>query len=130
MARDALGGSSMKFKARELSKQLTSREFQLAVVMFWTQRCQELLQERNNLKRDDLEYLAEKASKMKDERMAHCISSLIGWGDDDRAELETFCAIALQVMKQASPSKLREAAMTVELRFLMNQENEHGSKES
>jgi len=46
---------------------------------------------------------------------------LIGWGDDERAELETFCAIALEVMKQASPSKLREAALRVELRFLMNQ---------
>lgn len=120
----------MKFKARELSKQLTSREFQLAVVMFWTQRCKELLHDRGTIPRADLEYLAEQASKFKNERLKECIAGLIGWGDDERAELETFCAIALEVMKHASPSKLRDAAMTVELRFLSSQENEHGSKES
>lgn len=41
-----------------------------------------------------------------------------------RAEIEAFCAIALEVMKQASPSKLREAALRVELRFLMNNKDD------
>lgn len=109
-----------RFQARKLSQQLNSREFQLAVVTYWTQRCQELLHERGTIPRDDLEYIAEQASKFKNERLKQCIAGLIGWGDDDRAELETFCAIALEVMKEASPSRLREAALRVELRYLLN----------
>lgn len=111
----------MSFKARKISEQLNSREFQLAVVTYWTQRCRELLHERATLPREELEYLAEQASKFKNERLRECIAGLIGWGDDERAELETFCAIALEVMKQASPSKLREAALRVELRYLLNE---------
>lgn len=113
-----------RFKARELSKKLNSREFQLATVMYWTQRCQELLHERGTLPREELEYLAEQASKFKNERLREGIAGLIGWGDEERAELETFCAIALEVMKQASPSKLREAALRVELRVLMNDKDQ------
>lgn len=114
-----------RFRARELSKKFNSREFQLATVMYWTQRCRELLHERATLPREDLEYIAEQASKFKNERLRECIASLIGWGDDERAELETFCAIALEVMKEASPSKLREAALRVELRSLLtNKEGE------
>jgi len=114
----------MTFKARKISEQLKSREFQLAVVTYWTQRCRELLHERATLPREDLEYLVEQASKFKNERLRECIAGLIGWGDEERAELETFCAIALEVMKQASPSKLREAALRVELRFLLNNKEE------
>lgn len=89
--------------------------------MFWTQRCRELLQERNNLTHDDLEYVAVTVSKLKDERLKTCIADLIGWGDDERAEMETFCAIALEVMKLSSPARLREAALRVELRYLMKE---------
>ena len=89
--------------------------------MFWTQRCRELLQERNNLTHDDLEYVAVTVSKLKDERLKTCIADLIGWGDDERAEMETFCAIALEAMKLSSPSRLREAALRVELRYLMKE---------
>lgn len=109
-----------QFQARKISKQLNSREFQLAVVMYWTQRCHELLQQRGTIPREDLEYLAEQASKFKNERLKQSIADLIGWGDDERAELETFCVIALEVMKSASPSRLREAALRVELRFLLD----------
>lgn len=45
-----------KFNTKQLAKQLSSREFQEAVVMYWTQRCREILQERQSLSRDDLEY--------------------------------------------------------------------------
>lgn len=110
----------MTFKARQISKQLTCREFHLAVITYWTQRCQELLHERGTLPRDELEYVAEQASKFKDERLRDGIVNLIGWGDDERAELEAFCAMALEVMRQASPSKLREAALRVELMYLLN----------
>lgn len=89
--------------------------------MFWTQRCRELLQERNNLTHDDLEYVAVTVSKLKDERLKTYIADLIGWGDDERAEMETFCAIALEVMKLSSPARLREAALRVELRYLMKE---------
>lgn len=111
----------MKPPGRELASRLNTRDFQRAVVGYWTQRCKEILQERKNLQRDDLEYVVEQAAKLKDTRLQNCIAELIGWGDDDRAELETFCAIALEVMEHASPSKLREAAQRVELRYLMAQ---------
>lgn len=113
-----------RFKVRELSQKLNSREFQLATVIYWTQRCQELLHERGTLPREELEYLAAQATKFKNERLREGIAGLIGWGNEERAELETFCAIALEVMKQASPSKLREAALRVELRVLMNNKDQ------
>lgn len=112
----------MQAPGKQLAKQLNAPEFKEAVVMFWTERCRSLLQERNNLTRDDLEYTALAVSKLKDERLKACVAELIGWGDDERAELETFCAIALEVMKQTTPSKLREAALRVELRALMREE--------
>jgi hypothetical protein len=37
---------------------------------------------------------------------------------DERVELETLCAIAIELIKSASPSKLREAGRIVELRNL------------
>jgi hypothetical protein len=78
----------------------------------------ELLQQRAALPREDLEYLVERVAKLKDERMQSAIAGLIGWGDEERAELETFVAIALEVMKKTNVSKLREAAQVVELRYL------------
>jgi len=37
---------------------------------------------------------------------------------DERVELETLCAIAIELIKSSSPSKLREAGRIVELRNL------------
>lgn len=105
-----------------LAATTTTREFQTQLKEIWTVRCKELLQERSSLQRDDLEYLAEVSSKLKDERLKACIATLIGWGDDERAEMETFCAIALELMGMSSPSKLREATLRVELRFYMEQQ--------
>ena len=79
----------------------------------------ELLQERATLPRDDLEYVVERVSKLKDERLKACVAELIGWSDDDRAELESFVAIAIEVMQGTTVSRLREAAMKVELRFYL-----------
>jgi len=78
----------------------------------------ELLQQRAAIPREDLEYLAERVAKLKDERMQSAVAGLIGWGDEERAEVETFVAIAIEVMKKTNVSKLREAAQTVELRYL------------
>lgn len=78
--------------------------------------CVEMLHERNNLTRDDLEYLAEKIAGLRDERLKSCVATLIGWGDKERAELETFCAVALELMKMARPSQITEAARRVELK--------------
>lgn len=108
-----------KFNTKRLSKQLSSREFQEAVVMYWTQRCREILHERHNLSRDDLEYTVQTIAKLRDERLKSCVAELIGWGDDERAELENFCAIALEVFKLSSPARLREAAIRVEMRYLL-----------
>jgi hypothetical protein len=81
-------------------------------------RMKEIIQNRAALNRDDLEYLVERVAKLKDERLQQCVAELIGWGDDERAELETFVAIAIEVMKRTNISKLRECARIVELRFL------------
>jgi hypothetical protein len=84
-------------------------------------RMTDLLQQRSAIPREDLEYLVERAAKLKDERMQSAIAGLIGWGDEERAEIETFVAIAIEVMKKTNVSKLREAAQTVELRYLMKE---------
>ena len=42
---------------------------------------------------------------------------------DERVELETLCAIAIELIKSASPSKLRDAGRIVELRYRMKNEN-------
>ncbi len=76
-----------------------------------------LIHERAALPREDLEYLVERIDKLKDDRLKSCIAELIGWSDDDRAEIETFVAIAIEIMKTTSISKLREAALKVELRY-------------
>jgi hypothetical protein len=81
-------------------------------------RMTELLQQRAALPREELEYLVERATKLKDERLQAAIAGLIGWGDEERAEIETFIAIAVEVMKRTNISKLREAAQIVELRYL------------
>jgi hypothetical protein len=81
-------------------------------------RMTQLLQQRAAIPREDLEYLVERAAKLKDERMQAAIAGLIGWGDEERAEVETFTAIAIEVMKRTNVSKLREAALVVELRYL------------
>jgi hypothetical protein len=91
---------------------------QAELIRYWTVRCRQLLQSRNNLTRNDLEYLVEKAAALKDERLKQSIAALIGWGDEERAELETFCAIGLELMADATPSRIREAARKVEIRFL------------
>ena len=90
-----------------------------ALIAHWTKRCKELLQDRNNLGADDLAYVAEKAVAMKDQRLAACVTELIGWGTEERAELETFAAIAIELMRFANPSQVRAAARIVEIKYLM-----------
>lgn len=79
----------------------------------------ELVQMRANVPHEDLEYLVERIDKLKDERLKSCVAALIGWGDEERAEIETFVAVAIEVMRKTNPSKLRDAARVVELRHLM-----------
>ena len=82
-------------------------------------RMTELIQQRASLPREDLEYVVEAVAKLKDERLKACVAELIGWGDEERAELETFVAVAIEVMKTTNPSKLRSATRTVALRTFM-----------
>ena len=82
-------------------------------------RMSELIQQRASLPREDLEYVVEAVAKLKDARLKACVAELIGWGDEERAELETFVAVALEVMKTTNPSKLRSATQTVALRTFM-----------
>jgi hypothetical protein len=84
-------------------------------------RMTELVQMRANIPREDLEYLVETVAKLRDDRLKACVAELIGWGDDERAELETFIAVAIEVMKKTNPSKVREAARLVNIRYLMKE---------
>lgn len=87
-------------------------------------RAKEILQMKGRPSQDDLAYALERLDKLKDERLKAIFIEAIGWGDDERAELETFIAVAVEVMKTTSTSKLREATMKVEIKTLMNQSNE------
>lgn len=91
------------------------------LIAHWTRRVKELLQDRSNLDADDLAYVAEKAGTMRDDRLGACITELIGWGTEERAELETFCAIAIELMRYANPSTIRAAARVVEIKHLMKE---------
>jgi len=82
-------------------------------------RMKELLHRRATLSRDDLEYVAQQVAKLKDERLKSCVAELVGWGDDERSEIETFVAIAIEVMRLSTVSRLRDAARTIEMRHLM-----------
>lgn len=87
-------------------------------VALQAERMRELLHQRATVPREELEYLVERVAKLKDERLQAAVAGLIGWGDEERAEIETFVAIAIEVMKKTTVSKLREAAQVVELRYL------------
>jgi hypothetical protein len=91
--------------------------YQRQLVDFHNSRAKALLQGVGSLPRDDLEYLAKSVGKMKDERLKQCIAELIKWGDEERAEIETMIAIGIEAMKLCSPSRLREAARRVEMRY-------------
>ena len=80
-----------------------------------------LLRERAALPPDDLAYVVERVASLKDERLKACIAELIGWGDDERAEVETFVAISIEVLARTTTSRIREAATTVHLRSLMRE---------
>jgi hypothetical protein len=84
-------------------------------------RMHELLRQRAAISRDDLEYLVEHVDKLRDERVKSAVAGLIGWGDEERAEIETFVAVAIEVMKRTNVSKLREAARVVYLRVLIKE---------
>lgn len=107
--------------SRKKAKQPGVHEYYDALVKHYAVRCTALVHCKGNLTRDDLEYLALTASKLKDERLKQCIAELIGWGDEERAELETMLAIGYEAMKLCSPSRLREAAMRVELKYHMKE---------
>jgi hypothetical protein len=115
-------------KKRKPEHLMSAKDRATKVVDHCTQRAKELLQGRGNLPRAELEYVAQKAASLKDHRFQAGIAELIGWGDDERAELETLVAIALEVMKDSTPSKIRAAAMKVEIRYgikLTTSEDDH-----
>lgn len=103
---------------REKRDALTAKGFADYLVDVVGPSIADALQGRANLSEDDLEYTVGKVAAMKDQRLAQNIATLIGWGDNERAELETFCAVALEVMRHTPPSRMREAARLVELRAL------------
>jgi hypothetical protein len=108
--------------------QIGSREYFESLLVYYTNRSTAIMRGRGNLSREDLEYVAEAASKLKDKRLQECIAELIGWGDDERSELETLLAIGFEAMKLCSPSCLCEAAMRVSLKYYMKKEFSHAQE--
>jgi hypothetical protein len=108
--------------------QVGSREYFESLLVYYTNRSTAIVRGRGNLSREDLEYLVEAASKLKDKRLQECIAELIGWGDEERSELETLLAIGFEAMKLCSPSRLREAAMRVSLKYYMKKEFSHAQE--
>jgi hypothetical protein len=96
-----------------------TKEYFDALIKHYSVRATWLVQCKGNLERDDLEYLIEVGSKLKDQRLKDCIVGLVGWGDDERAELETLLALGFEAMRLCSPSRLREAATRVGLKYYM-----------
>lgn len=101
--------------------QVGSREYHEQLIKHYAVRCTALAHCKGNLSRDDLEYLAEVASKLKDTRLKQCIAELIGWGDEERAELETMLALGYEAMRLCNPSRMREAAIRVGLKYHMRE---------
>ena len=108
--------------------QVGSREYFESLLVYYTNRSTAVMRGRGNLSREDLEYVAQAAEKLKDRRLQECIAELIGWGDDERSELETLLALGFEAMKLCSPSRLREAAMRVSLKYYMKKEFSHAQE--
>lgn len=116
-------------RKNQKTAQVGSRGYLDALLTYYTNRVDAIMHGRGNLPREDLEYLVQATTKLKDERLKQCIVELIGWGDEERSELETLLAIGFEAMKLCSPSRLREAAMRVSLKYYMKKEILH-AKES
>ncbi len=108
--------------------QVGSREYFESLLVYYTNRSTAVMRGRGNLSREDLEYVAQAAEKLKDKHLQECIAELIGWGDDERSELETLLALGFEAMKLCSPSRLREAAMRVSLKYYMKKEFSHAQE--
>ena len=115
-------------RKKQKTVQVGSREYFGALLAYYSNRSTAIMRGRGNLTRDDLEYLAQTTAKLKDERLKQCIAELIGWGDEERSELETLLAIGFEAMKLCSPSRLREAAMRVSLKYYMKKEFSHAQE--
>ena len=115
-------------RKKQKTVQVGSREYFDALLVYYTNRSTAIVRGRGNLTREDLEYVVQAAAKLKDKRLQECIAELIGWGDEERSELETLLAIGFEAMKLCSPSRLREAAMRVSLKYYMKKEFSHAQE--
>lgn len=107
-----------------------TKEYHDQLIKHYAGRATWLVQCKGNLSQDDLEYLMVAASKLKDERLKQCIAELVGWGDEERAELETLLALGFEAMKLCSPSRMREAAMRVSLKYYLKEFNNGKQQET
>lgn len=115
-------------RKKQKTVQLGSKEYFDRLLAHYADRTTMLMRSRGNLPREDLEYVAQTIAKLKDERLKSCVAELIGWGDEERSELETLLAIGFEAMKLCSPSRLREAAMRVSLKYYMKKEFSHAEE--
>lgn len=113
---------------KQKTVQVGSREYFGTLLTYYSNRSTAIVRGRGNLPREELEYVVQAAAKLKDKRLQEGIAELIGWGDEERSELETLLAIGFEAMKLCSPSRLREAAMRVSLKYYMKKEFSHAQE--
>ena len=112
----------------ENSGVITNDAKRTAFCNYWHNEVHKSLRLKGCLDDDDMSYLIDKMQAMKDERLKGIITNLIGWGDDERATIETFSAIALEVMKKAPSDVILQCANTVEFRYLVDiDRSDHGN---
>lgn len=117
-------------KKKQKQPVVGTKEYYDQLIKHYAGRATWLVQRKGNLSQDDLEYLMVAASKLKDERLKQCIAELVGWGDEERAELETLLALGFEAMKLCSPSRMREAAMRVSLKYYLKELNNGKQQEA
>ncbi len=61
------------------------------------------------------------ATKYQQDLINHYADQLQQWVPPDNAELATFCAIAIELMRTGTPQQLRDAARLVEMRHMIKE---------
>ena len=77
--------------------QVGSHEYFKALLEYYSNRSTAITRGRGNLSREDLEYVAQAAEKLKDKRLQECIAELIGWATMNGLSLRRFWPSALKL---------------------------------
>lgn len=88
-------------------------------VVNWANTILGIIRSRNTLNREELEDCVQRVAKLRDPVLQQYVATLIGWGDQERAELIHFSMVALELMKRTRPSVVIDVHKMVEMRHRM-----------